>query len=53
MFIAREKELSELKSQFLSEKKTAVLVYGKRRVGKSALIREASKSFEGTVVNYL
>ena len=53
MFIGREKELSELKEQFSSDQKTAVLVYGKRRVGKSTLICEASRDFDGTVINYL
>lgn len=53
MFLGRQKELSELKRAFASKSKTAVLVYGKRRVGKSTLIKEASKSFKGTVVNHL
>ena len=53
MFIARNKELSELKKEFTSTKKSAVLVYGKRRIGKSTLIKEASKDFDGIVVNHL
>lgn len=53
MFIGRKKELLELKEQFSSSKKTAVLVYGKRRVGKSTLIKEAAKDFEGIVINHL
>lgn len=53
MFIAREKELSVLKQQLLQEKKTAVLVYGKRRIGKSTLITKASEDFDGTVINHL
>ena len=53
MFLGREKELSELCEQFKSNKKTAVLVYGKRRVGKSTLIKEAAKNFDGTVINHL
>lgn len=53
MFLGRQKELSELKKAFTSKSKTAVLVYGKRRVGKSTLIKEASRSFEGVVVNHL
>jgi AAA+ ATPase superfamily predicted ATPase len=54
MFIGREKELQELKTE-LSEwkRKTAVLIYGKRRVGKSTLINEAAKSFDGIVINHL
>lgn len=53
MFIAREKELSILEKEFRSDKKTAVLVYGKRRIGKSVLILKASDSFDGVFINYL
>ena len=53
MFIGRVKELNELKTELLSNKKSAVLVYGKRRIGKSTLIKEASKCFEGVIVNHL
>ena len=54
MFIGREKELKALTDELSDwKKKTAVLIYGKRRVGKSTLIREASKSFNGVVVNHL
>ena len=53
MFVGRKKELFELSEQFKSEKKTAVLVYGKRRVGKSTLIKEAAKNFDGTVISHL
>lgn len=53
MFIGRERELTTLKEQFVSPARTAVLVYGKRRVGKSTLISEAAKGFDGTVVEHL
>ncbi len=53
MFHGREKELSYLSRQFASEGKTAVLVYGKRRVGKTTLIAEAAKTFDGVVINHL
>ncbi|WP_242848195.1 AAA family ATPase [Ruminococcus sp. HUN007] len=54
MFIGREKELAQLKSELSAwKRKTAVLVYGKRRVGKSTLIKEAAKSFDGVVINYM
>lgn len=43
MFIGRKKELEELRGQFSAPGKRAVLIYGKRRVGKSTLIREAAK----------
>lgn len=54
MFIGREKELKDLTSELSkSNKKTAVLIYGKRRVGKSTLINEAAKLFDGVVINHL
>lgn len=53
MFIAREKALHELTEQLASKKKTAILVYGKRRVGKTTLIAEAAKSFSGVVIEQL
>lgn len=53
MFIGREKELNQLKIEFENKKKSAILIYGKRRIGKSALISEAVKFFDGTVINHL
>ena len=54
MFIGREKELNTLSAELSTwKKKTAVLIYGKRRVGKSTLIKEAAKVFDGIVVNHL
>ena len=54
MFVGRENELAELQRELRSwKRKTAVLVYGKRRVGKSTLINKAADSFEGVVINHL
>ena len=53
MFIGRKKEYESLQTEFASKKRTAVLVYGKRRVGKSMLLKEVSKTFDGIVVNHL
>ena len=54
MFIGREKELRQLNAELSSwKRKTAVLVYGKRRVGKTTLLSEAAKSFEGVVINHM
>lgn len=53
MFYGRKNELEQLREQFDSYDKAAVLVYGKRRIGKSTLIREAAKSFSGTVIYHL
>lgn len=52
-FIARTKELSVLKAQLAQKRRTAVLVYGKRRIGKSTLIAEAARDFNGVVINHL
>ena len=54
MFIGREKELDLLSTELMTwKKKTAVLIYGKRRVGKSTLINEAARLFNGIVINHL
>lgn len=53
MFIGRSTELRQLKDALASDRRTAVLVYGKRRIGKSTLIQEAAGDFPGTVINYL
>lgn len=54
MFVGREEELRELIDELNNWKhRSAVLVYGKRRVGKSTLIREAAKSFDGIVINHI
>ena len=54
MFYGRERELRQLREEINKQgQKSAVLIYGKRRVGKSTLIREAAKSFHGVVINFL
>ena len=53
MFVGREEELHALGEQFASKDRTAVLLYGKRRVGKTRLISQAAKEFGGTVVEHL
>ena len=49
MFFHREKEIREIREFFIS-RKHALLVYGKRRVGKTTLISKALETYEGTVV---
>lgn len=53
MFQGRKKELLDLHEEFSSEKKSAILIYGKRRVGKSFLIKKALEDFDGIAVNFL
>ncbi len=51
MFYYREPELSKIR-EFFSAKKRAMLVYGKRRVGKTTLINKALENYEGTVISF-
>lgn len=43
MFIGREKELEQLESRYRREGYECIIVYGRRRVGKTALIRKFCK----------
>ena len=43
MFVAREHELQVLEKLFTSDSFEMVVLYGRRRVGKTALIDELSK----------
>ena len=51
MFVARESELEHLRS-FYCGNGSAALVYGKRRVGKTSLIRESFPYFDGQVIYF-
>ena len=42
-FINREHELDELNRQYASEGASFIVIYGRRRVGKTTLIREFIK----------
>ncbi|MBO6084050.1 MAG: ATP-binding protein, partial [Candidatus Methanomethylophilaceae archaeon] len=50
MFVGREKELKQLQRCLSQNRKEIVLIYGKRRVGKTTLIKEAAEKFNGTVI---
>lgn len=52
MFVGREQELKELKDRFSNDKMEIISVLGRRRVGKSQLIHEASKGFDGIVIAF-
>ena len=52
-FIGRDKELSLLRQRLSSDKTECMLIYGRRRVGKSELIKEALKNVDATVVQYV
>lgn len=50
MFAGRERELHQLKKSFSGNRKEIVLVYGKRRVGKTSLIKKAAEDFNGQII---
>lgn len=53
MFIGREEEIRTLKKQLESSRKNTILLYGRRRVGKTALIREVLNQIsDDTVIIY-
>ena len=52
MFFGRERELATLKEKLLNNRFEAILIYGRRRVGKSKLINEALKGIDALIVNY-
>lgn len=52
MFIAREEELKTLGNALNSNKKSTILLYGRRRIGKTALIKEALKNVKDAVIIY-
>ncbi|RLE90519.1 MAG: ATP-binding protein, partial [Thermoprotei archaeon] len=49
MFVNREEELKLLHEVFSSGKAELVLLYGRRRVGKTRLLLEALKDFENSI----
>lgn len=51
-FLGREVELKQIIDSFDSEYFEGSIVYGRRRVGKSELLKQALKSFKGKVIYY-
>jgi AAA+ ATPase superfamily predicted ATPase len=50
MFVGRENELKILNRVFSSNRQESVLIYGRRRIGKTELIKEAIEDFEGEYI---
>ena len=50
MFIGRNTERKKLKEELEKESKCTILLYGRRRIGKTALIAEVLKDVSGTVI---
>ena len=53
MFIGRENELAKIRKQLKPDRKAAILIYGKRRIGKTSIIQQACKDFDGIKINHL
>ena len=51
-FVGRKEELKKLEDKYLSNKLEVIVVSGKRRMGKSQLIFESYKDFDGLVIAY-
>jgi hypothetical protein len=43
MFVGRAQELSRIRREFAANRPSLLVVYGRRRIGKSTLLREAAK----------
>lgn len=52
MFIGRESELQELKDTLKTDRLETILIYGRRRVGKSEIIRQSLIDCELPIVNF-
>lgn len=52
MFIGRKRELEALRDELARERKSSILLYGRRRVGKTELVKEAIKNISDTVIVY-
>lgn len=52
MFIGRKNELSEIKDSLKTDRFESVLVYGRRRVGKTELINEGLKDSNSLLVSF-
>ena len=51
-FIGRKEELKKLKRAYSTKESEGILVYGRRRIGKSELIKESYKTEKCKVVYY-
>ena len=51
-FIGRHEELKRIKSKLNSIGQENILIYGRRRIGKSFLIKKALEDYNCTIINY-
>lgn len=52
-FIGRQHELAVIRQKLASNRAESLLVYGRRRVVKSELIKEALKDVDATIIHYV
>ena len=52
MFLGRQRELERLRKELSVERKSAILIYGRRRIGKTTLISEALRNTTGTIIRF-
>lgn len=52
MFVGRHKEIKQINEALTTDKSSAILIYGRRRIGKTSLINEALKSYPGIKIVY-
>ena len=52
-FIGREKELADIKRKLGSKRSEGLLIYGRRRIGKSELIKESLRHTDATLIHYV
>ena len=51
-FIGRKEELNRIKRLINMTNQNNILIYGRRRIGKSYLIKKALEDFNGKVIHY-
>ncbi len=52
MFVGRSEELKEIRDAYKTSRAETILLYGRRRVGKSEIIRKSLEDCFLTVVNF-
>ncbi len=52
MFIGRESEIKEIKDALNTNRFESIFLYGRRRVGKSEIIRQSTKDCTLPIVNF-
>ena len=52
MFLGRQRELGRLRKELSREGKSAILIYGRRRIGKTTLISEALKDNHEAIIRF-